>query len=331
MNKRMISALSIAMIAVVASVIIISTNQQIVSNNPIDIFAKGVSLSPKSYASSDFTDFFQKAKQAGTIVSWAGDWNELNNTEQGGPTVVASLASTYGYKPVIEAQFFTQSNGSLLRPLDNATMQAYKEWAIAFVLKYNLKYLGLGVEVNVLYEKSPADFDKFVQLYNEVYDAVKAKSPQTQVFTVFQLEKIKGLNGGLFGGSNDPAAEWQLLDRFAKSDLIAFTTYPGLIYKTPDQIPSDYYTEIKLHTAKPVAFTEIGWHTDANPSGWESSESKQSEFITKFFNLSSGLNKEMAIWSFLYDQNTTLPFNSMGLWRSDGTPKPGWNTWVNAK
>jgi len=29
---------------------------------------------------------------------------------------------------------------------------------------------------------------------------VKSVSPQTKVFTIFQLEQMKGLNGGLFGG-----------------------------------------------------------------------------------------------------------------------------------
>jgi hypothetical protein len=135
---------------------------------------------------------------------WAGDWIELSETSGSAPTVVVELASTYNYIPLIEAQFFNQSTEELLRPLDDSTKQIYKNSAAAFAEKYKLKYLGLGIEVNTLYEKSPADFDAFVQFYSEVYDAVKAKSPTTSVFTVFQLEKMKGLNGGLFGGTNDP-------------------------------------------------------------------------------------------------------------------------------
>ncbi len=72
---------------------------------------KGVSLSPRSFQSADFTDFFEKAKQAGNIVSWAGDWKELNNTTNGAK-VVAELASTHNYIPLIELQFFTQSTGT---------------------------------------------------------------------------------------------------------------------------------------------------------------------------------------------------------------------------
>jgi len=290
---------------------------------------KGVTLSPKSFQPADFEDFFLKAREAGGLVSWAGDWNEVSNSTSGAPAVVTSLSLTYNCTPIVEAQFFTQSDGRLLRPLNETTMQNYKEGATTFADRYKPKYLGLGIEVNVLYEKSPTDFDAFIRLFNETYDAVKARSPSTKVFTVFQLEKMKGLSGGLFGGTNDPSkAEWALLDRFSKSDIAAFTTYPGLIYRDPSEIPAGYYTEISLHTSKPIAFTEIGWHTDTSPAGWESSGAEQAEFVAVFFNLTGSLNKEFSIWSFLYDQNTIEPFKSMGLYYSNGTAKPAWSEWI---
>ncbi|NYZ75427.1 hypothetical protein H0O03_04175 [Candidatus Micrarchaeota archaeon] len=290
-------------------------------------FLKGVSLSPKSFQQADFTEFFQRAKEAGQVVMWAGDWNELAG--EGAPKVVAELSSTYSYAPLVEAQFFTQSTGALLRPLDDATKENYLNSAVAFAGKYAPAYLAFGIEVNVLYEKSPADFDAFVSFFSEVYDAVKAVSPNTKVFTVFQLEKMKGLNGGLFGGVNNAsAAEWQLLQRFPKSDLIVFTTYPDLIYKAPSEIPTDYYSEISSRVSKPVAFTEVGWHSAASPVGWESSEAEQAEFVTRFFELANGLDKELVVWSFVYDPATVEPFNSMGLRKSDGTPRPAWAAWV---
>lgn len=116
---------------------------------------KGVSLSPLSFQPADFTDFFVKAKQAGNIVGWARDWNELNTDN--GPKVVAELAATYNYTPLIELRFFAQSTGVLLRQLDDATKQVYKNNAVAFADKYKLKYLGIGIEVNTLSTKSPAD------------------------------------------------------------------------------------------------------------------------------------------------------------------------------
>jgi len=325
-----ISLILISVASLLVAVVAIGTH---LNNQSRSTTLKGVSFSPRSFESADLADFFENAKKTGSIVSWAGDWDELASLGSGGPAVVTSLASTYGYIPLIEAQFFTPSNGRLLRPLDDNNRRSYKNIAAAFAEKYKPKYLAFGIEVNVLYEKAPADFDAFVELYSEVYDAVKAKSPDTKVFTIFQLEKMKGLNGGLFGGTNDPAnAQWALLDRFPNSDIVAFTTYPCLVYKDPSEIPSDYYTEIRLHTSKPIAFTEIGWHSDASPVGWESSDAEQAEFVVTFFKLTRDLNEEFAIWTFMYDQETFEPFKSMGLRRcSDGSSKPAWDIWVATK
>jgi hypothetical protein len=182
----------------------------------------------------------------------------------------------------------------------------------------------------MLAEKSPEDFEKFVRLFAGTYDAVKQKSPDTKVFTIFQLEHVKGLKGGLYGGVNDPAAaDWALIDRFPKADLVGFTTYPGLIYKDPSGIPADYYVEIRNHTSKPVAFTEIGWQSEAWPAGWESGDVEQAAFVTRFFELTGSLDKEMAIWSFLYDPAAPKPFDSMGLIKKDGTVRPSWNAWID--
>lgn len=292
---------------------------------------KGVSLSPRSFESSDFTNFFEEAKQAGSIVSWAGDWNDLG-TDNRAPTVVTELASGYGYIPLIIAQFFIQSEGKLVRPLNEETKQYYLTSAALFAEKYTPQYLAFGIEVNVLYEKSPQDFDEFVTFYSEVYDAVKAKSPTTKVFTIFQLERMKGLHGGLFGGVNDlDNTEWWLLDKFPKSDIIGFTTYPGLIFGDPSDIPPNYYTEITLYTEKPVAFTEIGWHSSAAIPGWESSEVEQADFVETFFRLTKDVDMEIAIWSFLYDPDLFEPFSSMGLRRSDGNARLAWDAWVSSE
>jgi hypothetical protein len=291
---------------------------------------KGVTLSPLSYDTSGFTGFFEIARQAGGVISWAGDWAEANETN-GGPIVLAELAEKYDYTSLVELQFFTQSTGLLLRGLDESTRRTYREGAVALVRKYRMKYLAVGIEVNTLYAKSPADFDAFVQLFGEVYHAVKAASPNTRVFTIFQLEMMKGLNGGLFGGVNDATeAQWMLLDRFRETDIVGFTTYPGLVYRAPQDLPADYYSEIRNHTSKPVAFTEIGWHSQDGPPGWESTEYEQAEFVRTFSALSSSLRPELRLWSFLYDQDSVVPFSSMGLYSRDGVAKLAWDSWISA-
>ena len=289
---------------------------------------RGVTLSPKSFSSEDFSIFLTYAQEAGTALAWSGDWAELAIEKEDGPEVTMGLSKKYGLTPVIIAQFFTQSSGTLLRPLTDESKKRYLEDAIAFARKYQPPYLALGIEINTLYEKDPPAFEAFVQFFPMAYDSVKAASPSTKVFTVFQLERMKGLHGGLFGGTNDESkAEWFLLEKFMNADIIGFTTYPGLIYRYPSEIPSDYYSEIAKHAKKPVVFTEIGWHSAAKPKGWESSEEEQALFVQFFFNHIDDLRPLFAIWSFLYDQKIQEPFDSAGLIQNDGGGKEAWNAW----
>ncbi len=292
-------------------------------------FRKGVSYSPSSPLA--LADFWERAKEVGEAVRGGDDWLKLGEAGTGSKTV-AETAPAYDLVPVIEVNFFDQDTGELLRPLNTTNRSAYKTTAVEFTQKYQPPYFGIGVEIDTFYRKNPSEFDNFVSLFNETYDAIKAVSPETRVFTTFQLERMRGLRGGIFGGTNNSSKNnWALLDKLSKADLIAFTTYPGLIYKDPADIPADYYTSIRKYTDKPIAFTEMGWSSSAGIKGWESSEAEQKKFVERFFSLTSGLKDiELAIWLHLYPQTIVEPFGAMALFRTDGTSKPVWGAWVSA-
>ena len=293
-------------------------------------FRKGVSFSPQSALA--VAEFWEKAKEVGEAVRGGDDWQKLGNSGTSS-RVVAETASGYNLIPLIEVNFFDQNTGELLRPLNAANRAAYQAKAVEFAQKYQPPYFGIGAEIDTFYRKNPKEFDNFVTLFNSAYDAIKEASPHTRVFTTFQLERTMGLRGGIFGGKNDTSKNnWSLLEEFSKADLIAFTTYPGLIYKDPADIPADYYTAIRKYAAKPIAFTEVGWSSSAGISGWESSEAEQKEFVERFFSLTSEIEDiELAVWIHLYPQSTAEPFGEMALYRAAGTPKPAWGAWVSAK
>ena len=292
----------------------------------------GVGFSPRSAQPYDIIDFFRKARGAGNVVVWAGDWKEFEYA-RGFPTLLVEQSYLNGLTAVIEVTAFNQSGGKLLRSLDDKTQQKYVSGAADFASRYQPRYLGLGVDADALYTRSPANFDKFVKLFDRTYDAVKAVSPGTKIFTVFQLEKMKGLNGGLYGGANDPSKNlWFLLDKFPRADLIAFNTYPGMIYKSPSDIPADYFTGIKAHAGKPLAISGTGWQSAEGPDGWPGSETQQAEYVQAFLRLTSDLNPEFSAWGYLYDPTALAePFNSMGLLRGDGTPRWAWYGWPAIK
>lgn len=272
-------------------------------------------------------DYFSTAGQAGSIVTWAGDWETLSDSGSA-PFALEAQAQQHNLTLLPELQVFNASSGELLRPLNSTNEAAYRALAVSFASAYAPPYMALGIEVNILYEHSPSDFSEFASFFNSTSSAIKEASPGTAVFTIFQLEKMKGLNGGLFGGTNDTSSsEWNLLSDFPSSDFAGFTTYPGLVFHSPSDIPASYYLEISQHTQKPVAFTEVGWQSGSLP-GWENNESSQAGFVHDFFSLTQGIPKAVVVWAFAYDQGAAPPFNSMGLIGNDGAPKQAWEAWL---
>ena len=144
---------------------------------------------------------------------------------------------------------------------------------------------------------------------------------------------LRELCGGDGGGVNDPSKNlWFLLDKLPKADLIAFNTYPGMIYQTPSEIPCDYFTGIRACTARPLAFSGTGWQSAEAPAGRPVGEAQQAEYVGVFTALTADLNPEFSAWSYLYDPlDPAEPFNSMGLLRGDGTPRPAWHAWTADK
>lgn len=294
-------------------------------------FFKGMSLSPRSYEGSDFTTFFEKVKESGDIIRWAGNWNEFAKAEDNSAGAVMGLSSRYGLIPLIETEFFTPEESRRFAMLDEESIRRFEAIAVEFAEENKPPYLSFGVEINSRLHDSPEAMKNYALLFDRVYDKVKKASPDSILFITFQLEKMKGMDGGLFGGDGEAMKpQWHILDLFSKSDMIGFTTYPCLVYKNPQDIPQDYYTEIARYTDKPVAFTEVGWFSEAGLEEWESSLEEQAEFIPLFFELIGNLDQEMVIWSFLYDRKIQRPFDTMGLYDKDGNSKPAWEKWLHA-
>jgi len=289
---------------------------------------RGVSFSPKSFEATDLTDFFEQSREF-NVVTWHGPWGDLSSTSGAGK-LIEDNAKKYGYLPIVIVHNAKPDNAGLAVPFDDKTKADYKKRTVDFVKKYRPAYFGIGIEINRMATKAPADFESFVAFFPGVVQAIKEVSPDTQVLTTFELETMKGLNGGLFGGKNDPSmAQWDLLDRFAAADIFAFSVYPGLIYKSPADIPDNYLTEIATKTGKPIAITEMGWSSETPAPGWETSQEEQAAFVRRFFELVKDIDYRFAIWSFLYDADAGAAFKALGLLNNDRSKRPAWNEWVS--
>lgn len=289
---------------------------------------RGVSLSPASYTASGLTSFLGKVETIPhAALEWQGDWQELGQANTGASLVMTN-ASSHHYTPLLVVSAFKdggKSSSVPIRPLTDSQIASYVASARNYARTYRPAYFGIGVEVNRIYETSPQNYQLFLDLFHEAVTAIHAVSPDTKVFTTFQLERLRGLRGGLYGGVNDQAKnDWQLVDDFKDADLLAFSSYPGIVYQSLDAIPSDYYSSVAAHTSKPLAFTELGWPAADQAAGWTSSPQTQAGFIALFWSQTAKLPVKFSIWSFMYDQAVSAPFNHLGLVDADGSPRPAW-------
>ena len=275
----------------------------------------------------DWSAFFNEVPRVagafGDYVAW-DDQPDAKGIPQQVHTA-SKLTNSSGMTLVLAVGFDVESQEARTYFQDHG--EAYWRAAVAVAQEFHPEYLGLGVEVNRYYERSPEGFEDYVVVYHEVYDDVKRVSPSTKVFPIFQLEYMRGA-ARLSG--REHKAHWELLSRF-KADLIGFTTYPFLEYRSVAEIPAGYYAEIAQHTDKPVAFTELGWPT-ASPHV-QGGEGEQLAFLGLFLNQTAALDVEFANWLFLHDgefPNGEL-FNTIGLKTADGVPKQAYAAWKSLR
>lgn len=289
---------------------------------------RGVSISPQTWDEDGIRAFYEEAAANGALVRWAGDWAELG--EDGGtPSNVVGLAEQYDFEPVLDVGVYDTSAGELRRPLDAEQIDRYVEQARSFAEAHHPPSLGLGVETNLLASHDPGGFAQFETLYERARAAIGEVSPGTAVYTVFQLEWLRGLRGGLWGDREgaDGDPQWDLLDRFP-GDYHGLTTYPAIVYRDPGEIPEDYYESVADRVDAPLAITEIGWPSALSVTGWESDEAEQSAFVERLSDLLEGVPVGPVVWLWLYEQGGLGDaFAGVSLRRDDGSGRPAWDAW----
>jgi hypothetical protein len=114
--------------------------------------------------------------------------------------------------------------------------------------------LTVGVEVDLLATKQPDEFRSFVTLYADVYDEVRAVSPDTRIGTSFQYEAM--LQAGLVGNRFDTAGPIRAFGPLL--DFVGLSLYPCLSYADVGDIPDDYLAPLE-GVQQPISITETAW------------------------------------------------------------------------
>ena len=200
----------------------------------------------------------------------------------------------------------------------------------AYVTKnYRPDYLALGVEINMLYERSPDQFAAFVTLYEEAYAVAKAASPRTKVFPTFQLEDLLGRLDMV----HQP--HWEVLDFFrGKMDAFAVTTFPyfGAVRSTEELDPA-YYSQLRQHFEGEILIAQAGYPSlPVESRAVIGTEPDQEAFVARLLDDAEGASYSFVLWIAARDPSfaqtgSSAVVRDTGLRKSDGSNKLAWTTW----
>jgi hypothetical protein len=209
---------------------------------------------------------------------------------------------------------------------DDRVRDALLTYARYVATSYRPRYLAFGVEINSYQRAQPEDFERFVILYHEVYDAVKEISPDTLVFPTFQLEDMHGFLP--VDAPHQP--QWYLLNRFGGDlDILAVSSYPRSVFSSVDHLPLDYFTRLEAYD-RPIALVSTGYPSAPEPD--EGTEALQASYLLRMLDYAQKLSMSLVVWFVSQDPTFTgdAPYDRLqhlGLRQQDGTPKQAWHIW----
>ncbi len=228
---------------------------------------------------------------------------------------------------------------------DARVRAAFRNYAVRVAREFRPRYLGLASEINTYMATYPDDAAHFLSLYRETYAAVKAVSPDTQVFVTFQWDQLRFPDGIQQRGEQPVAPiQWQVIEAFEPQlDVWVISSYPCLYFGRGEAIPADYYTPLRARTEKPLAVGEGGCASESLGDLPGSPES-QSAYLHA---LDDQLGDRLVFWIYLLyndldtqsyanvlqgegrgdDVDTLTWFVTMGLTDTHWRPKPSLTTW----
>ncbi len=321
------------------------------SKEPPSGLIKGFGISPQGFPTSfqNLVEYFEEVSNFGNGgVFFNGSWrnDRVGGTDSGQIPETAILisreAETYGFIPIVdfgwrsEKTLFLNVPGNDINSWENEEMkELFLEMVIEYSDTYQPPYLFLANENDFFFEQDPEDYDRFVEFYNQAYDAIKTISPNTQVGVVFNYEHLAGT--GFFNRWTTP--QWGALDAhdLDRLDVIGITLYPWLGYGTVDEVPDTYLDKLFERIGElPVAITETGWpgfYLDETILAWEVSNEAQLNFVDKLEVLLEGRNIVMANWLFLNppvelpDKNIWITFANLSLYDLENNRLPIYEKW----
>lgn len=211
-------------------------------------------------------------------------------------------------------------------------------------------YLQIGVEVNELRQKAPAQWAAYVELQCATYQALKADNPSRPVFVSVSAIAFFPEYTTDFDLTTQQAA---LNDLAPCTDFAAITVYPYLSGLYASGVPDGYFDTLfsrfpAAYAAKPRAISEAGFPAEAFTYAgvtWQGTAGKQMSFVAELLKAADRQDMRFAVWYAVgdYDQlwegslarsDLALLWRDIGLYDGARQPREAlgvWDAWLGRR
>jgi len=248
--------------------------------------------------------------------------------------LVVTIDVTNGLARESEAAALVAAHRSITEP---AVQRLYRNYVGTLVEMLHPDYLGLAAETNLVRAIAPRPvYDAVVRMTNDAAADVRRTHPASglPLYVSVQVETA----WGKLGKQTPFVGIAQDLRDFPFMNVIGLSSYPYLGgFKTPADIPLDYYSRIKGQRALPVMVVEGGWPSASVSGAFSSSAELQAQYIARQSELLDSANAlgvfqlsftDLDLGSFPKPVPAILPlFATLGLVDAELKPKPALRTW----
>jgi hypothetical protein len=256
-------------------------------------------------------------------------------TQRGVPLVV-QLEPANGLDRGAEAAALVALGRSITEP---AVQRVYREYVAAFDSIVRPDYLVIAVETNLIRAASkPSVYAALVAMSNAAAAERRAAGSTTKLMVSVQVDvawgRLPGGDGSFVGIARDRTD-------FPFVDVLGLSSYPYLAgFRTPEEIPLDYYSRITADAPLPMLVTEGGWSSGSVPNV-TSSPDLQARYIRRQMQLADAAKligvfqitfTDLDVSTFNLPPGSILPlFAQLGLVNASYRPKPALAVWDSVR
>jgi hypothetical protein len=219
---------------------------------------------------------------------------------------------------------------------ETAVQQRYRDYVLAFVVRFSPDGVGLTAETNLVRAAAPpAVYAAVVQAANAAAADLQSAGVTTPLSVSVQVETAWGVLGGegIYAGIEQDFTDFPFIR------TLGLSSYPYFGYAAPEDIPDVYYSRLLNGRSLPVFVSEGGW-PGASAGAMVSSPGLQARYIARQAVLLDSVKAKALIQTLFtdidlssvpepYPENLPL-FTSLGLMTLDGDTfqaKPALDEW----